>query len=211
MYLSRLFLNPLSRRVQKEIGAPYELHRTIQAAFPAKIEMTERILWRVDVHPQTGLPTLLVQSKGPPDWAYLVALTAPEYLLQTSPPNPAMKNYNPQIASGSHLAFRLRANPTVKRNGKRVGLYREGEQIAWINRKSEAYGFQVLECRISIHENVKGTIHRDAETHTINLLGVLYDGTLQVIDAALFREAIVSGVGSGKGFGFGLLSIAAAM
>ena len=35
MYLSRLILNPRSRRVQRELAEPYEMHRSLMKAFPA--------------------------------------------------------------------------------------------------------------------------------------------------------------------------------
>ena len=40
MYLSKLVLNPASRRVRTEIGRPYELHRTLMHAFPSAEEGT---------------------------------------------------------------------------------------------------------------------------------------------------------------------------
>ena len=36
----------------------------------------------------------------------------------------------------------------------------------------------------------------------------MFDGRLVVTDAALFRQTLVQGIGSGKAFGFGLLSVA---
>ena len=56
MYLSRLILNPLSRRVQKEMANPYEMHRSIMRAFPARIgDDSERVLFRVDQQPRPAL------------------------------------------------------------------------------------------------------------------------------------------------------------
>ena len=57
MYLSRLILNPRSRQVQKELADPYQLHRTIMAAFPDVLPPDERVLFRVDL--ADGLPVLL--------------------------------------------------------------------------------------------------------------------------------------------------------
>ena len=37
---------------------------------------------------------------------------------------------------------------------------------------------------------------------------VLFEGVLEVNDPALLEKAIQEGIGSGKGFGFGLLSLA---
>ncbi len=38
--------------------------------------------------------------------------------------------------------------------------------------------------------------------------GVLFEGSLQVVDAEAFRKALAHGIGPGKAFGFGLLSVA---
>ena len=51
MYLSRLILNPRSRRVQKEIEYAYELHRTLMRGFPqnhnrfSQFSSPERMTW----------------------------------------------------------------------------------------------------------------------------------------------------------------------
>ena len=37
---------------------------------------------------------------------------------------------------------------------------------------------------------------------------VLFEGRLRVTDAALFRQTLEHGIGSGKAYGFGLLSVA---
>jgi CRISPR system Cascade subunit CasE len=38
----------------------------------------------------------------------------------------------------------------------------------------------------------------------------LFEGLIEVTDVDLFRQALVQGIGSGKAYGFGLLSIAPA-
>jgi CRISPR system Cascade subunit CasE len=110
------------------------------------------------------------------------------------------------------LAFRLRANPTVKRTvagrKKRLGLYREDEQIKWLERKAESGGFRLISVRTSHHENVGGRIHREGITHNLRLLSVQFDGLLQATDPDRLWEAVRQGIGSGKGLGFGLLSLA---
>ena len=42
------------------------------------------------------------------------------------------------------------------------------------------------------------------------LRSVLFEGLLQVTDPDAFRQTLIRGIGSGKSFGFGLLSIAPA-
>jgi len=220
MYLSRLILNPRSRRVQREVAEPYQMHRSIMRAFPDELEPeAERVLFRLGAHPRTGALTLLVQSLNRPDWSWLVepevqGYLLPEYLL---PPgvskNPNVKSFDLSLAPGQVLAFRLRANPTVKRKfedgaHKRVGLYREEEQMEWLKRKAEDSGFQLLSVHTCERDIVGGRIHRNGTSHKLRLLSVQFDGLMQVTDPVRLREMVQQGIGSGKGLGFGLLSLA---
>ncbi|MGA9347990.1 MAG: type I-E CRISPR-associated protein Cas6/Cse3/CasE [Anaerolineae bacterium] len=214
MYLSRLILNPRNRRVQKEVAAPYQMHRSLMKAFPDDLEPeAERVLFRLDTNPRTDALTLLVQSLTLPDWSWLAEPEARGYLLPVDEPNPAVKPFDLNLAPGQVLAFRLRANPTVKRRfddetHKRVGLYREEEQIEWLKRKGEQGGFRVLSVRTSNQDTVNGYVRRDEERHKLKLLAVQFDGLLQVTDPDRLCETVRRGVGSGKGLGFGLLSLA---
>lgn len=214
MYLSRLILNPRNRRVQRELSQPYELHRSIMRAFPAVLkEGEERILWRVDDDPRLGA-ILLVQSWDAPNWSWLAEEGAQGYLLPMADSNPAVKHFQFQPADGQVLRFRLRANPTAKRHfaetghHKRVGLYKEEEQIAWLERKAEAAGFHVLSVNLASDDPKAGQKREKDRTHTLTLLAVRFDGLLQVVDPAKLTGAVQSGIGSAKGLGFGLLSLA---
>jgi CRISPR system Cascade subunit CasE len=221
MYLSRLILNPRSRRVQQEVAHPYEMHRSVMRAFPNELaEESERVLFRLEPHPRTGALVLLVQSSILPDWSWITDAGARGYLLPADEPNPAVKSFDLTLVPGQTLAFRLRANPTVKRSvnrennpypenkSKRVGLYREEEQLAWLARKAAESGFRVLSARTSQKDVVGGSIHRGEATHNLRLLGVQFDGLLQVTDPGRLCESVARGIGSGKGLGFGLLSLA---
>jgi len=213
MHLSRLILNPRHRRVQKEIASPYQMHRSLMRAFPGNLKQgQERMLFRLEQHPRTGALTLLVQSFSLPDWSWLEAPNARDYLLPVGMPNPATKPFDLSLAPGQALAFRLRANPTVKRTvdgkKKRLGLYREQEQVKWLERKAELGGFDILSARTGRQDTARGRIKRDGETHPLRLLAVQFDGVLRVRDPERLRESVRSGIGSGKGMGFGLLSLA---
>lgn len=212
MYLSRLILNPRSRQVQAEIAHPYEMHRTVLRAFAEDLSQTEeRVLFRLDVHPRTGLPTLLVQSQTGPDWSYLAAgsYLLPPDLLPPGEVNPGVKEVELAFRPGQMLAFRLLANPTKRLGkqagpdkGKRVGLYRPEEQLAWLHRKGEQHGFQVL--------TAIPTAQRRTDDHRrqLKFLSVCFDGVLKVLEPERFLAAVHQGIGSGKAFGFGLLSLA---
>ncbi len=212
MFLSRLILNPLSRQVQQEIARPYEMHRTILRAFPDDLpEGVERVLFRVDANPRTGALHLLVQSLGRPDWGFLIHdHPLRPYLAEVETDNPSVKAFALRVAAGQAYAFRLFANPTKRLGknygtdtGKRVGLYHPDEQEAWLQRKGDQAGFRVLSTATG------GESRYIDKTRNVEFHGVRFDGMLQVQDAARFQAAVEQGIGSGKAFGFGLLSVAA--
>lgn len=217
MYLSRLILNPRSRQVQSELADPYQMHRTIMSAFPEDLPRDERVLFRLDQDPRYGSLNLIIQSQHLPDWRRLsdarnnYLLSGDELLGGVT--NLAVKQVDLELDVGQILAFRLLANPTVKKkvddkkNGRRVGLYREDEQLAWLQRKLESAGCQLINAHASNQERVDGKFHRGVKKAKMQFLSVRFDGFLRVQKSDQLLEAINNGIGSGKGLGFGLLSL----
>lgn len=223
MYLSRLILNSRSRHVRNELTDPYEMHRTISRAFPDanfKDNEPSGILFRVDLHPRTRIPTLLVQSRQKPEWFFLQ--TYKDYLLGANDlpldvENPAIKELDLQLSEGQVLTFRLRANPTVKKDrdgkkqGRRVGLLREEDQHKWLERKLESAGAALVSVNIVNEQFTRGKLFIEKEKENrLNFLSVQFDGVLQVKDKEKLVNTIFTGFGSAKGLGFGLLSLARA-
>lgn len=215
-YLSRLFLNPRSRQARNELADPYEMHRTIMNAFAENLPDDERVLFRVDV-PRTGIPTLLVQSKYKPDWSKL-AESRKTYLIDESylpfgTDNLEVKevDYINMLRTGQKLAFRLRANPTKRdsKTRKRVGLYKEEEQNAWLQRKLNNEGSKLLSARITKESDQRGKLFKEKnKKKQMKFHAVLFEGVLEVKDKTEFQKMLETGIGSGKGLGFGLLSLA---
>jgi len=231
MYLSRLILNPRSRQVRNELADPYEMHRTICKAFPEGLFNTERnaenatsILFRVDLHPHTHIPTLLVQSRQKPEWSFLLVdrknYLLGEYDLPLDVENPAIKAMNLQLHEGQVLAFRLRANPTfkkttVKENGEkrkaRLGILGEEDQLKWLKSKLESAGALLVSVNVANDQFIRGKLFVEKEREKrLNFLSVQFDGVLQVKDSNSLVNSIFTGFGSAKGLGFGLLSLARA-
>lgn len=209
MYLSRLILNPRSRRVQREASDPYQMHRTLMSAFPDRLGLgDERVLFRLEHNPRRLALHLLVQSQSPPDWSWLTDPGARGYLLSTNDPNPWTKPFSPKFVAGQGLAFRLRANPTLKREGKRRGLCTPQSQLAWLDRKGEAGGFRMLRAEARQEGLVRGIIRRPERSNRFELLSVRFDGLLRVMHPERLAATLEAGIGSGKGLGFGLLSLA---
>lgn len=223
MFLSRLILNPRSAQVRSELARPYEMHRTLSRAFPPDTFNTTRdkddaagVLFRVDEQPRTNSIAVLVQSQVAPDWACFNDkrdARGHTYLLQP----PESKSFALKLAAGQTLAFRLRANPTKRLgnhardvNGKRVGIYDEAEQLAWLQRKADAGGFRIVRAMVSRDEYIENekAIQRGEQRHDLKMLSAQFDGVLQIVNANDFVKTVARGIGSGKGFGFGLLSLA---
>jgi len=201
IYLSRLELDVRCSQVRAEMANPYEMHRTLSKAFGAdpSVWQNARCLFRLE---ETPMLAILVQSRFAPDWS---CLTIPHDYLSALP---CTKMVTPSFISQQTLAFRLRANPTVKRGGKRLGLYDETEQSAWLERKASAGGFRVYRATLS---NEEAVVCRTAGGASARFSAVRFDGLLSVTDPGVFSNTLESGIGAGKGIGFGLLSVARAV
>jgi len=207
MYLSQLTLNPWARAVIDDLNNPYQLHRSVMSAFPAQLAADERVLFRLDLQKDPPQARLLVQSRGCPDWS---GLAARDYLLSPA----QIKVFEPQFQAGDVFIFRLSANPTKRlgkssaQPGSRVGLLHEEEQQRWLERKGAmGGGFHLLDVRMEKIVQPDGIKSVEGKRTFIRQHGVRFDGRLAVDDAQQFAQTLADGIGSGKGLGFGLLSL----
>lgn len=227
MFLSKLILNLRDRLARRDLSRPYEMHRTLMNAYGRpRVENRCDLLFRMEPV-RDRPPFVLVQTRECPDWSSL-----PDgYLLAPA----ESKTFEPRLSAGQKLRFRLRANPTKRvaakneRLGgvmvdKRVGLATETEQIRWLLRKAEAGGFQIPGAWVEVNHPEtnepiqlpdfrvdaipEGRDRNGKPGHAGALLAIRFEGLLVVTNAERFREALERGVGSGKAFGFGLLSVA---
>lgn len=200
MYISQLNLNLKSREVRSDISNCYEMHRTLCRAFPDKNNGgTGRILFRIDNNSQSikfNTTSVIVVSEKKPNWDKIKNNN--EYFIDYK-----LKDYNINLFEKQLLRFLLKANPTVKKDGKRKGLYGVKEQQEWFIRKADENGFKIIEYTSRQDEYL-----RNKNSKNIEFLSVIYEGVLQVTDVNKIKEALYKGIGSAKGFGFGLLSIA---
>ena len=119
-----------------------------------------------------------MQSEKKPDGSFLENNC--QYLNSAASDACVSKEFCPQLAAGQRLTFRLRANPTVRRNGKRFGLSKEDEQIRWLERKAGEGGFRILACRITPKSNrEEARTHGEGGLQVLTLLAVIYEGVLE--------------------------------
>ena len=242
LYLTKMVLNPQSRRVWDDLGNLQNMHRMVSKAFPA-VENDEaalhherktprnefNLLHRLDFDAQNGKTVLFVQSAIKPDWNFLQTDYAVQIECRT------VHEQYANIENGMRLLFRLCANPT-KRVGKsdklaaekykpsdekkirrRVELRTDEEKIGWLKRKGEDAGFQLTNVQIKeavenavVHSSSKQFGRRGRDEKKMTFGAVIFEGVLQVTDAQKFRESLKTGIGTGKAYGFGLMSVAKA-
>jgi CRISPR system Cascade subunit CasE len=91
-----------------------------------------------------------------------------------------------------------------------VELRREEDQLGWLRRKGEQGGFEVLGVRVQGQEKEQGRRRRHGgEESSLTLAAVLFDGHLRITDAEkFFHYSLRRGLGPGKAYGLGLLSLA---
>lgn len=206
MFLHRLHVNPSCREARRDLADPYQMHATLCRAFSVSDTKCPEgeFLWRLE--PETnpsGCPRMLVQSRSIPDWSRIGVTGWFE-----GEPNPpldlATKLRLDSIHSGDTFRFRIRANPCVTKNGKRLGLLKLQDQEAWLRHKGEAHGFQIRSVQAAQEQMLRGKQHGG---NPIHVFSVLYDGYIAVNEPGQFREALQRGIGHGRALGLGLLSV----
>ncbi|GAB3393383.1 type I-E CRISPR-associated protein Cas6/Cse3/CasE [Azotobacter armeniacus] len=202
MYLTRLTLDPRSAQARRDLADAYDMHRTLVRTFVSDKQGTpERFLWRLETGANPwASPTLLVQSRESGNWDVLQAL--PGYLQQ--PAESKALDLEALIQPQRQYRFRLLANPTVTRAGKRYGLLGEAEQLAWLQRQGERHGFEVQAALVSATDLLDS---RRKGSAPIMVQRACFEGLLQVAQADDVRQALVNGIGPAKAFGCGLLSV----
>jgi len=233
LFLSRLVLDPRSRKVQRDLADCHRAHRRVMSAF-ADCEGLPRkelgILFRIENRSDTV--TMLVQSSMHPEWDRLPEGYLAADWLEFEGSSVAVKALDSALESlvaRKTLRFRLRANPTrridtksgpdgIRRHGKRVPLRQVEARQAWMARRAGPAGFELLEVTSHVPQVVESSMERvsgwrpsrdESEgAQRITLEGVTFDGRLRVRDAERLRAAVAEGIGPGKAYGFGLLSLA---
>ena len=220
MFLNRIHLDPRCREARRDLSDPYQLHSTLCRVFSGPETKCPKgeFLWRLEPETDpTGCPRILVQSRAIPDWA---GIRVEGWLAKVDPAFDLKDRLKlDSLKVGQLFRFRLRANPCVTRNGKRLGLLRLEEQEAWVERKGLQHGFSLphfasfdlsdslqerIDVRISQEQMLQGSRHFG---NTIRIFSVLYDGILTVTEPDKFRDALQTGIGHGKVMGLGLLSV----
>ncbi|MFO0906319.1 MAG: type I-E CRISPR-associated protein Cas6/Cse3/CasE [Pirellulales bacterium] len=187
------------------VADSYAWHQRLWDCFPRQPDRKRDFLTRIDSL-DSGLRLWMLSPTRPsrPNWC--------------PPERFAVKEVAVSFLSHRHYAFSLRANPVKclvqrneqgerRRHGKRVALTKPDELREWLERKAVQGGFRIVDDReLEIGPMAKS--HFRKRDHVAFHGGVEFRGVLEVVDSAKFRETYYTGVGSAKGFGFGMLLLA---
>ena len=205
MYLSRVELDPTRRETMVALISPQKFHGAVENAF---LGARRRRLWRLD---QLGEKLyLLLLSEERPDLTALCAQFGTGAPPETRPYDPLLE----RVTAGSCWQFRLTANPTRSKKdsadhtarGTLKPCYLEVEQEEWLWAQAAKHGFAVSEGLFAVTR--KQTYHfKKNGTRPVTLLAVTYEGILQVTDPEAFKALLCEGVGRGKAYGLGLMTI----
>lgn len=177
---------------ERKFADGYAWHRAIWEAFPGGPDAARDFLFRVDdLHRSFRVYVLSATEPTAPPWGQW----------RTKPISPSFLDH-------AAYRFQLRANPTMRRKGdaRRLGLFGEDLLRAWMERKSGAAGFRLVADSLAVGAPLAVRFHRQG--HMGKHLAVDFQGILAVTQREAFKNAFRTGIGSAKGFGFGLLMLA---
>ncbi len=206
LHLARLQLNAQHPDFRRDLRDAHALHQRVMSLFPdaqgdiATPRAAFGILFRIEA--SRGGPVMLVQSALP---AHLDNLpigyaTAGDQRSQT----PILD----WIDTGIDVKYRIAAHPTSARRipGQRrsTTISLEGEEAAdWWIRKAETAGLE-------LHSGGTGHLAPAITGRNIRHHPIQFEGTATIGDPVAVRTALLQGIGKGKSYGCGLLTLAPA-
>jgi len=205
MYMSRVML--------KRVPSPDVVHRVIAGAFQGKrSEEANEYPWRIDRLGDSS--ALIIVSADIPEIGHIIReIGVDDARNKTLDYAPFLE----RIESGKNWRFRICANPVEHKKsaavsrGKVYALRFVPEQLAWLDRQGVKHGFVVKGCDVIGDEwRIISKKETNNDKNTVRIRAITFDGILTITGTEAFREALTKGIGRGKAYGCGLLTIAGA-
>lgn len=209
LWLTRITLNPRNSDVRRDLGSATALHQTLMRLFPDSLgpqpRRTAGVLFRIEEQGTTY--SVLMQSALEPR---LEELPHHYGSALAKPLTPLLSRLQP----GTTLRYRIAAN-AVRRLGKNptTPKGRPGQILPlhgadaeeWWRRQADACGLTLHSVLVTPLPDARGT---RTGRHRILHARTRFDGTATITDSGLLRQKIIDGIGRGKAYGCGLLSVA---
>ncbi|MFJ2745824.1 type I-E CRISPR-associated protein Cas6/Cse3/CasE [Streptomyces sp. NPDC087440] len=219
-HLTRIQLNPTSHHTAHDLRDAHALHRTVLSLAPHNLGDTPRqaagILFRLEQHPRGH--TLLIQSRHP------LHLNALPHGYATTTDERDLTPLLAWLQTGATLRYRIDAQPTrctrpanpgrdnkgSLNRGRLTPLY-DTDATTWWHERAQASGLNPH------HDTTRTTAQPDIAGWKKNPTGkririrgnvTRFEGTATITDPTTLTTALTTGIGRGRAFGTGLLSIA---
>lgn len=189
-YLSQALI-PKPEALQERLVDGYAWHNAIWSAFPGRPDDARDFLFRLDLL-NGGFRVLLLSAQKP--------LPTEVFSWQT-------KSVSEGFLEHDTYRFQLKANPTLRRSAdkRRLAIYDEAQLRDWLTRKAATAGFEVDPDTLQVGAPLDETFVRNGRRG--KHVAVDFTGMLRITDRQLFSETFHSGIGSAKGFGYGMLML----
>ncbi|GAB3752718.1 type I-E CRISPR-associated protein Cas6/Cse3/CasE [Zhihengliuella somnathii] len=218
-WFSTIDLNPERRQARRILTSGQVAHASVLNAFPPGTPVqddTGRVLWRIDSSGREH--RLYIVSPERPDLSAL----AEQAGWEAAPGRTAdYSGLLDGLQLGQQWRFRFRGNPTKSipqdnGRGKVVPHVTPVQQIDWLSARAEANGFAFVADsqgapQVTVTGRNDASFRRDDphanETGRVTLRQAQFDGVLEVTDIEQLRHALQFGIGRGKAYGCGLLTL----
>ncbi len=110
-------------------------------------------------------------------------------------------DYNIPVRKGMNFSFILRANPSTKIFFRDVELDDAKSQIKWLESESYKNGFEIIDCAVTSEGYISCSEREE------KFMSAIFKGNIRVTRDDNFRRALYEGVGRGREYGLGLLSV----
>nr|NLI49632.1 type I-E CRISPR-associated protein Cas6/Cse3/CasE [Propionibacterium sp.] len=216
-YLCSVPLNPLRSGAQRLLTNPQRMHAAVEGVLPP--ERSGRLLWRVDRHGAHA--NLLIVAPDPPTLDHLVEQAGWPDAPGGTPRVADLAPLLAQVATGREFEFRVRLNPvqrlpgTPESRGERKGHRTMRHQLDWFLARTtgtaSSWGFSVGatgEPTVTVLERQHLRFLRKGSDRPVVLDVATFQGILTVTDPGALRRSLTAGIGTGKAYGCGLLTLA---
>ncbi len=189
-YLSQAMI-PAPVALRAGLADGYAWHRSIWNALPERPDAQRDFLFRTDRR-DDGFRVLLLSTEAP--------VSSGGFAWQT-------REISDAFLSHRAYRFQLKANPTMRRSsdGRRLAIFDEGRLREWLERKAAGAGFTIESESLAVGAPVAEAFVKDKRQG--KHVAVDFEGLLRVHDRGTFINIFNKGIGSAKGFGYGLLML----
>lgn len=215
IYFSRLLFNLSNPMVQRDLNDCGLLHKRMLTAFPTYDlpDMHAReacgLLYRVEQ--QVHSFYLLAQSTVKPDWDQFPEeyWWRPNWSLEEPA---AVKVITPHIVAGQQMRFRILGNTIKTRfigvgvRSQKIPISDDEEKVGWLQRKLGRAGLRVDTQNLMLTRFNPVTGNASDGTKVIKT-ATRFDGMALVEEPEPLMDAMLAGIGGGRAWGLGLLSL----